>query len=108
VAAAGTANIVFYGYSMLEKLAQIFCYDEIFIIIPLYELNRLRRNYNHKDIPHGGTSLRASKAQRNHFLPRKTRNRNKKRSQRMNAVTPHAFTDYMYFLHYLHVPSPAG
>ena len=21
----------------------------------------------------------------------------------MNAVTPHAFTDYMYFLHYLHV-----
>ena len=20
----------------------------------------------------------------------------------MNAVTPHAFTDYMYFLHYLH------
>ena len=32
----------------------------------------------------------------------KTRNRNKKRSQRMNAVTPHAFTDYMYFLHYLH------
>ena len=75
MAAAGTANIVFYGYSMLEKLAQIFWYDEIFIIIPLYELNRLRRNYNHKDIPHGGTSLRASKAQRNPFFTTKNTKR---------------------------------
>ena len=54
-----------------------------------------------------GTNLRVSKAQRNPFFTTKNTKRHeietKERSQRMNAVTPHAFTDYMYFLHYLHV-----
>jgi len=61
---------------------------------------------------YAGTLTTDTKAQRNPFFTTKNTKRheirNKKRSQRMHAVTPHAFTDYMYFLHYLHVPAPAG